>query len=71
MGIVVMLYEVWKSEQWEEVSMFPVSEDVEKHRKLLSPGTTLIRIFIAASWNEAMTNYYDHMNWEPYVPMED
>lgn len=37
----------------------------------ISAGAQKIWTVEADSWEEAMTKYHEHMDWEPYVPMED
>ena len=36
-----------------------------------SPGLQLLKVFEAASYNDAMRQYYEWQGWKPYKPMRD
>jgi hypothetical protein len=38
--------------------------------ELMDPGTTLVKAFEAASWNEACQVQHDHYGWGRYEPSD-
>ena len=41
------------------------------HDRNVEPNIQLIKLFEAASWNDAMRQYHEWQGWEPYKPMLD
>ena len=38
---------------------------------ILEPGSRILMVFDAPSWNAAMQQYHEWQGWEPYKPMLD
>lgn len=59
-------HEVW-SDQKGLFTLCMADERGDNCRELLEPGSTLIHVFYANSHFEAMTIYYEFMDWGVYT----
>jgi len=66
-----MIYELWVGieDGVTESALFGAGDD--KKQLADSPYLKLVRTFEAASRDDAMRVYYEHMGWGPYVPPDD
>lgn len=59
------LHEVWADEE-DLTTVCLANQTGDKCRSLLEPGSKLIYTFYASNHYEAMTIYYQFMNWGEY-----
>jgi hypothetical protein len=64
-----MIYELWRSPDDTEQAFFAVDENYEANRNLNPPDSILVWTVAAESYNEAMSLYYEYMDWGPYKPV--
>lgn len=60
-----MRYSVWQNADRTSLAMLPEGRDPLYDA---DDSPTLVTTFEADSWEEAMTEYYRMMGWEPYSP---
>ena len=65
-----MLHDLWDEGEGRQTfcSAGPHGDDA---RAMLEPGARLVSSVEAASHFEAMTLYYEHMGWGPYITSYD
>lgn len=64
-----MIYELWRNPDGIEQAFFAVDENYEACRNLNPPDSVLVWTIEADSYDEAMSLYYEHMDWGQYKPM--
>ena len=64
--MAALLHELWIESDQEQTFCLagPMGDDA---RKAMLPSARLTWTVEARSHFEAMTKYYEHMNWEPYT----
>jgi len=69
-----MKYELWANEDKTSLSLFGVEyPNYEQNLQLIKDegDCSLIRVFEAENYNEAMQKYYDYMDWGKYKPIDE
>jgi hypothetical protein len=59
-------FELWESSTGHD--FFPAEND--SARKLLDSDARLVKVFEAASWEEAQAMHHEFLGLEPYVPLK-
>jgi hypothetical protein len=67
-GATVTKYQLWVSERSQTFFLAGSEQPLQFAREDEAVLTWEVE---AESYNEAMTLYYEHMGWDPYVPMDD
>ncbi len=67
-----MTYSAWicDDEDGREFTFVP-GESMPEQLRERTPMPSLLKVFEAANWNDAMRQYHEWQGWEPYKPMLD
>lgn len=55
-------------ELWQEDGTFTLCEEGGSAQALVAEDASLVRVFEADTWAQAMTQYHAYMGWDPYKP---
>lgn len=64
-----MMYSAWGVDG--VANTFVEGDQLPEQQRQMEPELQLIKLFEAASWNDAMRQYHKWQGWEPYKPMLD
>ena len=67
LGVKVLLLEIWLEAETEFTSLIYAGPLGDDSRKLMNEGSYIIEKIWANSHFDAMTQYHEQMNWEPYT----